>query len=115
MIEENCETFISDCHVRAAADLISHSWDPVVLSALRRGPTLRSVLVHRIAGASDKVLTESPRHLASRGLVTKASGDSRHGSAVYEFTELGTSFASGPLAQLAKWAAENQTELAATS
>lgn len=115
MIEENCETFISDCHVRVAAELISHSWDPVVLSALRLGPTRRSVLIHRIAGASDKVLTESLRRLTSRGLVTRAAHDSRHGSAVYELTDLGSSFASGPLAQLAEWAAENQAELAATS
>ena len=115
MIEENCETFVSDCHVRAAAELISHAWDPVVLSALRLGPTRRSVLVHRIAGASDKVLTESLRRLTSRGLVRRAANDSQHGSAVYELTELGASLASGPLAQLAEWAAENQAELAATS
>ena len=115
MIEENCETFVSDCHVRAAAELISHAWDPVVLSALRLGPTRRSVLVHRIAGASDKVLTESLRRLTSRGLIARTTHDSRRDTAVYELTELGASFASGPLAQLAEWAAENQAELAATS
>ena len=52
MIEENCETFVSDCHVRAAVELISHAWDPVVLSALRLGPTRRSDLLRRIAGVS---------------------------------------------------------------
>lgn len=115
MLKEDCETFVSDCHVRAAAELISHTWDPVVLSALRLGPTRRSVLVHRIAGASDKVLTESLRRLTSRGLVTRTAPDSRHATAVYELTDLGASFASGPLARLARWAAENQAELAATS
>jgi DNA-binding HxlR family transcriptional regulator len=115
VIKESCEAFVSDCHVRAAAELISHAWDPVVLSALRLGPTRRSVLIHRIAGASDKALTESLRRLTSRGLVTRVANDSRRDSAVYELTELGASFASGPLAQLAEWAAENQAELAATS
>lgn len=115
MIEENCETFVADCHVRAAVELINHAWDPVVLSALRLGPTRRSDLLHRIAEVSDKVLTESLRRLSSRGLVARGSDDSRSNTAVYELTDLGASFASGPLAQLAAWAAENQAELSATS
>jgi DNA-binding HxlR family transcriptional regulator len=113
--EASCETFVSDCHVRAAVELIDHTWDPVVLSALRMGPTRRSVLLDRIAGASDKVLTESLRRLASRGLVARAPRDSGRDAAVYELTALGASFASGPLAHLAEWAAENQVELSATS
>jgi hypothetical protein len=36
-------------------------------------------------------------------------------TAVYELTPLGASFANGPLANLAEWAAENQAELSATS
>lgn len=112
MIEENCETFVSDCHVRAAAELIDHAWDPVVLSALRLGPTRRSDLLHRIGGVSDKVLTESLRRLSSRGLVARTARASRRDIAVYELTELGASFANGPLAQLATWAARNQAELA---
>jgi DNA-binding HxlR family transcriptional regulator len=115
VIEENCETFISDCHVRAAVELISHAWDPVVLSALRLGPTRRSDLLSRIAGVSDKVLTGSLRRLSSRGLITRTAHDSRREVAVYELTGLGASLASGPLAQLANWAAENQAELSATS
>ena len=34
------------------------------------------------------------------------------GSAVYQLSPLGESFASGPLAQLARWAADNQDYLA---
>jgi DNA-binding HxlR family transcriptional regulator len=115
VIEENCVSFVSDCHVRAGVELISHAWDPVVLTALRLGPTRRSVLLHRIAGVSDKVLAESLRRLTARGLVTRTSGDQRRDTAVYELTGLGASFAHGPLAGLAEWAAENQAELAATS
>lgn len=115
MVEDNCETFVSDCHVRAAVELIAHSWDPVVLSALRLGPTRRSTLFRRIAGVSDKVLTDSLRRLSSRGLVTKSSDDARRDAAIYELTDLGASFAGGPLKHLAEWAAENQAELSATS
>jgi DNA-binding HxlR family transcriptional regulator len=111
--EQGCETFVSDCHVRAAVELISHTWDSLVLSALRMGPTRRSVLLDRLAGASDKVLTESLRRLASRGLVTKSLRDSGRDAAVYGLTALGASFADGPLAHLAEWAAENQDALSA--
>lgn len=114
-MDDNCERFVSDCHVRAGAELINHAWDPVVLSALRRGPTRRSLLLHDIRGVSDKVLAESLRRLTARGLVTRAASDSRRDAAVYELTALGASFANGPLAHLATWAAEHQTDLLATS
>ncbi|KAA9379218.1 helix-turn-helix transcriptional regulator [Microbispora cellulosiformans] len=110
MIDGSCQTFVSDCQVRAAAELISHAWDPVVLSALRLGPTRRRELLTRIAGVSDKVLTEALRRLRARGLVLKGGGQA---GAVYRLSPLGESFANGPLAQLAQWAADNQDELAA--
>ncbi|GAA1567957.1 helix-turn-helix domain-containing protein [Actinomadura kijaniata] len=114
VIEENCPAFASDCHVRAAAELIHHTWDPVVLSALRAGPTRRNDLLPRIAGISDKVLTQALRRLRSRGLVTRvrdAEGAPARGAAVYRLTPLGESFANGPLAHLARWAADHQAEL----
>lgn len=114
MIEETCQTFVSDCHVRAAAELINHTWDPVVLSALRLGPTRRKELLRRIAGVSDKVLTQVLQRLQSRGLVTRvhsAKPASARAGAVYQLSPLGESFANGPLAQLAQWAADNQAEL----
>ena len=114
MKEEGCETFVSDCQVRAAVELISHTWDSVVLSALRMGPTRRSVLLDRSAGVSDKVLTESLRRLSSRGLVARTQNESRRDAAVYELTDLGASFAKGPLAHLATWAEEHQDELSVT-
>jgi DNA-binding HxlR family transcriptional regulator len=115
VIEETCPTFVSDCHVRAAAELISHAWDPVVLSALRLGPTRRNELLGHIAGVSDKVLTQSLRRLSTRGLVTRLSSDDqapRREGAVYRLSPLGESLANGPLAQLARWAADNQADLA---
>ncbi|GLW23881.1 winged helix-turn-helix transcriptional regulator [Microbispora triticiradicis] len=117
MIEGSCETFVSDCQVRAAAELISHAWDPVVLSALRLGPTRRKELLTRIAGVSDKVLTEALRRLLARGLVLKDGADqmSTRAGAVYRLSPLGESFANGPLAQLAQWAADNQDDLIASS
>jgi DNA-binding HxlR family transcriptional regulator len=106
--EENCQTFVADCHVRAAAELINHAWDPVVLSALRLGPIRRNDLLVRIGDISDKVLTQSLRRLLARALIAKVPNS----SAVYELSPLGESFANGPLAYLAQWAADHQAELA---
>lgn len=114
MIEGDCQTYVSDCHVRAATELVSHTWDPVVISALRLAPTQRNELLHRIGGMSDKVLTESLRRLSSHGLVAKAPDHRsapRRDSAIYRLTALGESFANGPLTQLAQWAANNQADL----
>ncbi|GGV02191.1 HxlR family transcriptional regulator [Actinomadura cremea] len=116
MIDGPCQTFVSDCHVRAATELISHTWDPIVLSALRLGPTRRKELLVRIAGISDKVMTQSLRRLQARGLVARVRGIDGHSArngAIYQLSPLGESFTNGPLAQLAQWAADNQTELTA--
>ena len=113
MNRDACQPFVSDCHVRAAAELISHVWDPVLLSALRLGPTRRTELLIRIGGISDKVLSESLHRMVARGLITKdGTPGGQRGSAVYRLSPLGESFASGPLAQLALWAEANQDELA---
>lgn len=113
MNQDGCVPFVSDCHVRAAVELINHTWDPVVVAALRIGPTRRSDLLERIAGVSDKALTESLRRLAAQRLVVRTSDGARRDVARYELTALGASFADGPLAHLATWAQDNQAELAA--
>ncbi|WP_340537590.1 winged helix-turn-helix transcriptional regulator [Nocardioides sp. GXZ039] len=115
MDEQGCESFISDCHVRSAVELLNHRWDPIVVAALRMGPTRRSTLLDRIAGVSDKVLTESLRRLAARGLIARTPRVVERDAAVYELTSLGASFAEGPLAHLAQWAAVNQAALSGTS
>ncbi|MBR7832557.1 helix-turn-helix transcriptional regulator [Actinospica durhamensis] len=114
MPDEQCPIFVSDCHVRAAVELINHAWDPVVLSALRLGPTRRNELLAHVSGASDKVLTQSLRRLQERGLVVRSRPvEPSVGTtgAIYRLTSLGESFAHGPLAELARWAAENHAEL----
>lgn len=85
-----------------------------MLSALRAGPTRRNELLVRIGGVSDKVLTQSLQRLQAHGLVARArtSGDP---VAIYQLSALGESFANGPLAQLAQWAADNQADLVGPS
>jgi len=113
-MDDDCVPFVVDCHVRAGVELINHTWDPLVLTALRLGPTRRRELLASLHGASDKVLTEALRRLVGRGLVVKSTVDSAADAAVYELSDLGRSLASGPLLQLAQWAEEHQAQLAAT-
>ena len=51
---------------------------------------------------------DGPRPRPPSRLVTRAGA----ASAVYRLSALGESFANGPLAQLARWAEENQAGLA---
>jgi DNA-binding HxlR family transcriptional regulator len=105
-----CERFLADCRTRAATDLLTHKWDPVVLSGLRVGPRRRAELLAAMGGASDKVLTESLRRLTAGGLVAaQPGGSARH--VTYGLTELGTSFVDGPLIALGRWAEQRGHEL----
>lgn len=96
----------SDCFVRLGVDLIAHRWDAVVLTVLRAGPTRRVEMLSAIGGISDKSLHQSLVRLRERGLVEQG-GDA--GS--YRLTAIGTSFASGPLLALARWAEVNHGSL----
>lgn len=105
---DDCVPFGADCHVRLGTDLISHTWDPVVLAVLRGGPARRRDLLRLIAGVSDKSLHESLGRLVQAGLVSRVTGPDR----AYALTQLGSSFAAGPLLALARWAEEHAADLA---
>lgn len=83
-------SFAADCAVRLAADLIAHTWDPVVLMALRTGRRRRIELLGGIAGVSDKVLTQTLRRLLSNGLIVRIASPADCAVA-YELSELGDS------------------------
>ena len=91
-----CVPFVSDCHVRIATELIAHTWDPVVLMALRPGPRRRGELLTAIGGISDKVLADPLRRLLANGLLMRGGA--------YDLTPLGRSLVEGPLTALAHWA-----------
>ena len=100
-----CPPFVADCHVRIGTELIAHTWDPVVLMALRFGPQRRGELLAAIGGISDKVLADALRRLLTSGLIER--GDA------YALTPLGTSLVEGPLAALAQWAVAHGDEVLA--
>ncbi|MFC1438842.1 helix-turn-helix domain-containing protein [Streptacidiphilus sp. N1-10] len=112
MNDDHCEPFAADCAVRLAAELIAHTWDPVVLMALRAGRRRRIDLLGAVAGVSDKVLTQTLRRLHTNGLIERITqpGDR---SVAYELSELGATLADGPLAALGQWAIDHAEQILA--
>jgi DNA-binding HxlR family transcriptional regulator len=100
-----------DCRLRAATDLLSHTWDPVVLAGLRGGPRRRSELLLALGGLSDKVLTETLRRLQANGLVERRSYPAAPPRVEYRLSALGTSLVEGPLRELGQWIVEHGDEL----
>ncbi|WTX00224.1 helix-turn-helix transcriptional regulator [Streptomycetaceae bacterium NBC_01309] len=102
---------VADCRLRAAVDLFAHTWDPVILAALRPGPRRRNELRAAIGGISDKVLTESLTRLLDSGLVERLRYAEAPPRVEYCLTPLGRTFVNGPLTALAEWTTEYGDQL----
>jgi len=99
----DCPPFVADCRVRAATDLLAHTWDPVVLMAMRYGGRRRRELLADIGGISDKALTESLRRLLANGLLDREG----ERAVTYSLSARGQSLVDGPMTALAEWAVAN--------
>ena len=110
---DECQDLVADCRIRAATDLFAHTWDPVVLSALRPGPLRRSQLRSAIGGLSDKALTESLTRLLGNGLIERRRFAEAPPRVEYALTRLGESLVNGPMIALGAWARDHGDELLA--
>jgi DNA-binding HxlR family transcriptional regulator len=102
---------VADCRLRAASELFAHTWDPVVLAALRPGQRRRHELRSVIGGMSDKVLTEALRRLIKNGLVERHAYAQAPPRVDYGLTALGRTLVDGPMAALGRWIVEHGDEL----
>ncbi|MCX5560336.1 helix-turn-helix domain-containing protein [Streptomyces sp. NBC_00038] len=109
--EAHCYELVADCRLRAATDLFAHTWDPVVLAALRMGPRRRRELRADIGGISDKVLTDTLHRLLAAGLVDRHAHAEAPPRVEYGLTSLGQSLVEGPMTALGRWAVEHGDEL----
>jgi DNA-binding HxlR family transcriptional regulator len=105
------EELLADCRLRAATDLFTHTWDPVVLAGLRTGPRRRAELLDAVGGLSDKVLTETLRRLVTNGLVERRRYPAAPPRVEYGLSSLGASLVDGPMRELGRWALERGDEL----
>ena len=65
------DAFLASCPARQLLDRISDKWVTLILTALAEGPQRYSDLSRRIAGVSQKMLTQTLRSLERDGLLTR--------------------------------------------
>jgi DNA-binding HxlR family transcriptional regulator len=106
------QSFLADCRARLAFDLLAHTWNGVVLWALRDGPERPVALRARIGGISPKVLQETLRRLRDHGLVERRAYPGVPPRAEYRLTALGRSLLP-PIEAFGLWAAEHGDEVMA--
>jgi DNA-binding HxlR family transcriptional regulator len=109
--DAGCEDLVADCRLRMATDLFAHTWDPVVLAALDAGPRRRRELRVFIGGISDKALTEALNRLLGNGLIERRYFAEAPPRVDYALTDLGRSFADGPMRALGEWVTRYGDEL----
>ncbi|MDQ0764237.1 winged helix-turn-helix transcriptional regulator [Streptomyces canus] len=95
--------FLADCRTRLAFDLVSHTWNPVVIRALKDGPGRPGELRARIGGISQKVLTQTLRRLEFNGLVARRAYGGSPPRVEYELTALGRTLLA-PIEAFGVWA-----------
>lgn len=106
------DVFLADCRARLAFDLLSNTWNAVVLWALRDGPSRPVELRERIGGISAKVLTETLRRLQFNGLVDRCADPAAPSRVEYRLTALGRTLLA-PIDAFGAWAFEHGDEVMA--
>jgi len=100
------DAYMATCPARQLLDALADKWVTLVLSALADGRKRYSELSRRIAGVSQKMLTQTLRGLERDGLVTRTVTLSVPVRVDYELTPLGQSLL--PVVRAIKeWAEDN--------
>jgi DNA-binding HxlR family transcriptional regulator len=83
------DAFMAECPTRQLLGSLSDKWLGLVLGALGGGSKRHGELARRIAGVSQKMLTQTLRTLERDGLVTRTVTPSVPVRVDYELTQLG--------------------------
>ncbi|AUY48048.1 helix-turn-helix domain-containing protein [Streptomyces sp. CB01881] len=106
------DAYLAECPARQLLDRIGDKWVSLVVNALADGPLRYSDLRRRLAGVSEKMLTQTLRALERDGLLTRTVTPSVPARVDYALTPLGTGLL--PLMQSIKaWAEQNMPEVLA--
>jgi DNA-binding HxlR family transcriptional regulator len=92
-------------------DRIGDKWTVLVISTLSAGPLRYSDLQASIPGISQRMLTQTLKHLERDGLITRTAYPEVPPRVEYELTDLGRSLLDAVMA-MAAWAAAHHTEIA---
>jgi DNA-binding HxlR family transcriptional regulator len=105
--------FLAGCPSRQLLDRISDKWVALILSALGGGgPQRYSELSRRLAGVSQKMLTQTLRSLERDGLVTRTVTPTVPVTVTYELTDLGLSL-QDTMCAIKQWAEAHMDEVLA--
>ena len=100
------------CPMRELLDRIGDTWTLLIVLNLGAGKQRFSELRRRVNGISQRMLTQTLRHLERDGMLTRTVFPTNPPSVEYELTELGFSMLDA-IRALIEWTAANQTEIAA--
>ena len=85
---------LAACPTRQLLSTLADKWAALVMAALADGPRRHSELARRIAGVSQKMLTQTLRTLERDGLLTRTVTATVPVTVTYELTDLGRSLQS---------------------
>ncbi|MFF2353768.1 winged helix-turn-helix transcriptional regulator [Kitasatospora sp. NPDC058115] len=106
------DAYLAECPARQLLERIGDKWVSLIVNALADGPQRYSDLRRRLAGVSEKMLTQTLRSLERDGLLTRTVTASVPARVDYALTPLGAGLL--PLLRAIKdWAEENMPEVLA--
>lgn len=104
--------FLADCPARAAVDIFGHTWNAVLVFALRNGPLSPSEMQAQVGGISQKMLTQTLRRLEAAGLLLRRRYQAAPPRVEYELTGPGRDLLE-PIYALGRWAHRHADTIAA--
>jgi len=104
------DAYLASCPSRRLLDRLSDKWVTLVLSALGERAMRYSELSRRIAGVSQKMLTQTLRQLERDGLATRTVTPSVPVQVDYAITELGRSLLT-VVHGIKEWAEEHMEDV----
>ena len=104
------DAFMAECPSRKLLDRVSDKWVTLVLCSLADGPLRFSEVSRKLAGVSQKMLTQTLRTLERDGLVTREVTASVPVRVDYDLTDLGRSLLA-PLALMKAWAEQHMAQV----
>ncbi|MFJ6214946.1 winged helix-turn-helix transcriptional regulator [Streptomyces sp. NPDC092296] len=109
--QKSWDPYARDCPSREMLDRIGDKWTVLVLGELADAGTQRfTALRRRVAGVSEKMLTQTLRALERDGLVLRTVYPTVPPRVEYQLTALGESL-HAPLAALQQWSVEHMDEV----
>ncbi|MEU6563352.1 winged helix-turn-helix transcriptional regulator [Nocardia nova] len=107
-----CQAWPQDsAFIREVLDRIGDKWTVLIVSTLSAGPLRYSDLQTSIPGISQRMLTQTLKHLERDGLATRTAYPEVPPRVEYELTDLGRSLLDAVTA-MAGWAAAHHGEIA---